>query len=348
MPKVFNESFIEAECYPGKPRGSPQRMIPVHDRPLISTVARSPGLDADAVDIVVSLPTFRRPVQLLETLASLQAQETSRRFAVIVIENEAEKREGAIAATPLFESAALDGLIIVAHQRGNCSAYNAGWETALSVFPAFSRLLVIDDDEIADPHWLERMCAAAERFRADIVGGPQIPVFPENSDQRLAVHPVFAPPYRQSGPVDALYSSGNLLIGRNVLTAMGAPFLDLRFNFMGGGDSDFLNRAAVKGFRLAWCARGARPGDSAGAPAGGRLDPLAQPAQRRHLDPGREEEAGGLAGRQSTRPRQEPRAARRLAASRPRAPGQHRLAVERHLSRLCRDGPRARGIRLRE
>ena len=54
MPKVFNESFIEAECYPGKPRGSLQRMIPVHDRPLISTVARSPGLDTDAVDIVVS------------------------------------------------------------------------------------------------------------------------------------------------------------------------------------------------------------------------------------------------------------------------------------------------------
>ena len=229
-------------------------MIPVHDRPVISTVARSPGLRADAVDIVVSLPTFRRPVQLLETLASLQAQETSRRFAVVVIENEAEKREGAIAATPLFESAGLEGIVIVAHQRGNCSAYNAGWETALAVFPAFSQLLVIDDDETADPHWLERMCVAAERFEADIVGGPQIPVFPENSDQRLAAHPVFAPPHRQSGPVDALYSSGNLLIARDVLVEMGPPFLDLRFNFMGGGDSDFLNRAAVRGFRLAWCA----------------------------------------------------------------------------------------------
>ena len=104
MPKVFNESFIEAECYPGKPRGSLQRMIPVHDRPLISTVARSPGLDRTRSRSWSRLPTFRRPEQLLETLASLQAQETSRRFAVIVIENEAEEREGAIAATPLFES----------------------------------------------------------------------------------------------------------------------------------------------------------------------------------------------------------------------------------------------------
>ena len=59
--------------------------------------------------MVVTVPTFRRPAQLLETLASLQQQETTRRFAVIVIENEAEKREGAIAAAPLFESGAIAG-----------------------------------------------------------------------------------------------------------------------------------------------------------------------------------------------------------------------------------------------
>ncbi len=35
---------------------------------------------------------------------------------------------------------------------------------------------------------------------------------------------------------------------------MGSPFLDLRFNFMGGGDSDFLSRSAAAGFRLGWCA----------------------------------------------------------------------------------------------
>ncbi|TIL53724.1 MAG: glycosyltransferase family 2 protein, partial [Mesorhizobium sp.] len=56
------------------------------------------------------------------------------------------------------------------------------------------------------------------------------------------------------GRVPALYSSGNLLVGRNVLTAMGPPFLDLKFNFMGGGDSDFLSRAAQTGFVLGWCA----------------------------------------------------------------------------------------------
>lgn len=220
----------------------------------ISILARSPGLKPDTVVAVVTLPTFRRPVQLLETLASLKAQRTARRFAVIVMENEAEAREGALAAQPLFDSDAIDGMLIVAHERGNCSAYNAGWQTALVHFPNFKHLLVIDDDELADPDWLERLCGASETLQADIVGGPQVPVFGSAEHEKWAAHPVFAPPYERTGPVEALYSSGNLLVGRNVLQRMGPPFLDLKFNFMGGGDSDFLSRSRQAGFRLAWCA----------------------------------------------------------------------------------------------
>ncbi len=222
--------------------------------PSVTVVAATPHMDVAAIEAVVTLPTFKRPQQVLETLASLAAQVTARRFAVIVMENEAEKREGASAAAPLFERGAMTGLVIVAHERGNCSAYNAGWETALGTFPNFRHLLVIDDDELADAHWLERMCSTAERLGVDIVGGPQVPVFADRAHQHWEAHPVFAPPYSATGPVPALYSSGNLLVGRHVLERMGPPFLDLRFNFMGGGDSDFLSRAAQAGFRLGWCA----------------------------------------------------------------------------------------------
>lgn len=229
-------------------------MNPRPSDPAISLVARSPGLDAQAVDAVVTMPTFRRPKQVLETLASLERQRTKRRFAVIVMENDAEGREGVAAAAPWFEAGRIPGLLIIAHDRGNCSAYNAGWLTALVHFPAFRHLLVIDDDEIADPDWLERMCAASETLPADIVGGPQVPVFDNPAHQHWESHPVFSAPYKASGRVPALYSSGNLLIGRHVLEKMGSPFLDLRFNFMGGGDSDFLSRSAAAGFTLGWCA----------------------------------------------------------------------------------------------
>jgi len=220
--------------------------------PSISLLARS-SEPAESVEAVVTLPTFRRPEQLLRTLHSLQNQKTSRRFAVVVIENEAEHREGAAAAAPLFEQNLLSGMVIVAHQRGNCSAYNAGWETSLIQYPSFRHLLVIDDDEWADATWLETMIATAEQLGADIVGGPQRPVFAQPGSHPLQNHPVFAPAYAKTGLVPALYSSGNLLVSRDVLATMKAPFLDTRFNFLGGGDSDFLSRCAQRGFKLAWC-----------------------------------------------------------------------------------------------
>ncbi|RWC36401.1 glycosyltransferase [Mesorhizobium sp.] len=229
-------------------------MIPLPSDDSVSIAGRSPRLVTTAVEAVVTLPTFKRPEQLLATLASLKGQDTCRRFAIIVIENEAEARAGAKAALPLFERGEISGMVIIAHERGNCSAYNAGWQMAILHFPNFRHLLVIDDDEIADPQWLERMCKTAETLGADIVGGPQRPVFADAAHARWADHPVFAPPYRETGRVPALYSSGNLLVARYVLTAMGPPFLDLKFNFMGGGDSDFLSRAAQRGFVLGWCA----------------------------------------------------------------------------------------------
>jgi GT2 family glycosyltransferase len=170
------------------------------------------------------------------------------------MENDAEGREGAAAATALMRQGGLPGVVVIAHERGNCCAYNAGWDTALERFPALRHIAVIDDDEIADPLWLESLCSAAERFGVDIVGGPQVAVFARAEHGRWAAHPVFAPPYRDSGPVPALYSSGNLLVARKVLDAMERPFLDLKFNFMGGGDSDFLSRARQRGFRLGWAA----------------------------------------------------------------------------------------------
>ncbi|RVC00862.1 glycosyltransferase, partial [Mesorhizobium sp. M7A.F.Ca.AU.001.01.1.1] len=115
-------------------------MIPLPSDGSVSVAGRTPRLDVEAVEAVVTLPTFKRPEQVLETLASLRAQQTGRRFAVIVMENEAEARAGAKAVLPLFERGEMPGLVIIAHERGNCSAYNAGWQTAILQFPNFRHL----------------------------------------------------------------------------------------------------------------------------------------------------------------------------------------------------------------
>ncbi|WP_244598133.1 glycosyltransferase family 2 protein [Pseudohoeflea suaedae] len=223
-------------------------------QPLDKSIAfRSERLDAPTVTHVITLPTFRRPVHLVETLESLARQKTDIRFAVIVMENDADGMEGAEAARAWFESAPVDGMVVVAHRRGNCHAYNAGWETALSEFENFTHIAVIDDDEIATPDWLALLSNTGMTTGADIIGAPQLPVFEDPQLAPLARHPVFTPPYGQTGQVPILYSSGNVMIARRVLETMPRPFLDPAFNFIGGGDSDFYRRCRAKGFSYGWC-----------------------------------------------------------------------------------------------
>lgn len=220
----------------------------------ITIEARSRPVPGTAPEYVVTIPTFRRPDHLLKTLASLLAQKTARHFAVVVVENDAEGREGLAVARPFFGDGRLDGLAIVAEERGNCHAYNAGWSTALAEFGNARLFLAIDDDECAGEDWLENLVRTAEDTGADCVGGPQVAVFEAGvKSAAFARHPVFTSHYTRTGPVPILYSSGNVLIRRHVLEAMGAPFLDPAFNFTGGGDSDFYSRARRRGFSFAWC-----------------------------------------------------------------------------------------------
>jgi len=216
--------------------------------------AISPALDPASIGIVVCIPCFRRPQHLRLTLQSLAAQRTGRRFAVVIVENDVAKCGSVPVAAEFLASGKLQGLCVVEPRQGNCQAINAAFETALETFPTASSFLMIDDDEIASPDWLERMISAAETTGADIVGGPVRPHFDDARKRGLRRHPAFAPAYAVSGPVPVIYGCGNCLIRRPVFERVGAPAFDLRFNFLGGGDTDFFYRGLRLGMRFHWVA----------------------------------------------------------------------------------------------
>ena len=220
----------------------------------ISEFMRSGALKPEDVRIAVTLPTFRRPDHLVATLDSLAAQSRRKGLAILVMENDDEGLAGARAASDWLNETNAPGMVIIAHERGNCHAYNAGWRTARETFPNLAYLAVIDDDEIACPNWIENLVDTAEKTGAAFVGGPQVPVFAGNKGGDWRHHPVFTPHYSETGPVPVLYSSGNVLISAAVLADMPEPYLDPGFNFIGGGDSDFYRRSRAHGFTFAWCA----------------------------------------------------------------------------------------------
>ncbi|HEY4987943.1 MAG TPA: glycosyltransferase [Bradyrhizobium sp.] len=215
--------------------------------------AISPALDTSSA-VVVCIPSFRRPQHLRRTLQSLARQRTGRRFAVVIVENDAEGRESLAVAADMLERGSLRGLCVIEPRQGNCQAINAAFETALETFPAAKHVLMIDDDEIASPDWVERMLHAAEGTGADVVGGPVWPHFDDGQNRHLRHHPAFRPAYDRSGPVSVIYGCGNCLIARSVFARLGQPAFDLRFNFLGGGDTDFFVRCREAGMTFHWVA----------------------------------------------------------------------------------------------
>jgi glycosyltransferase involved in cell wall biosynthesis len=218
------------------------------DRPVV----RSAGLDPQAVRAVVVVPTFRRPAMLADTLASLAGQRDAPPFAVVVVENDAGGREGLAVAGQWLAGGALAGMAFVEPAQGNVHAINAGFAMALASFPAADHILMIDDDETASPGWLARMVAAAEREDVDVVGGPVVPCFRDETPAALARHPVFWPSHERTGPVPMIYGTGNCLMRRRVFERLGHRPLDPRFNFLGGGDMDFFTRCRAMGLRSWW------------------------------------------------------------------------------------------------
>jgi GT2 family glycosyltransferase len=213
----------------------------------------SPALDP-TIEVVVCVPCFRRPAHLRRTLQSLADQRSSRHFAVVMVENDASSCGSVPVANEFLRGGKFPGFCVVEPRQGNCYAINAAFEMAQAIFPDATHFLMIDDDEIASEHWLEQMVRAAEATCADVVGGPVLQHFDDDTKRGLQRHPAFRPAYDASGPVPIIYGCGNCLIKRSVFDKLGSPPFDARFNFLGGGDVDFFTRCRGSGMKFHWVA----------------------------------------------------------------------------------------------
>ena len=204
--------------------------------------ATSPSLDR-SIGIVVCIPCFRRPQHLRRTLQSLADQRTDRRFAVVIVENDASACESVPVAAEFLQAGKFPGLCVVEPRQGNCHAINAAFETALATFPAAAHFLMIDDDEIASADWLELMVRRRGDHRRRCGRRPGISEFRRRQPSAgCAAILRSGRPMIASGPVPVIYGCGNCLITRSVFATLADPAFDLRFNFLGGGDTDFFMR----------------------------------------------------------------------------------------------------------
>jgi succinoglycan biosynthesis protein ExoM len=201
--------------------------------------------------ITIAVVTYRRPVglaRLLEALGRLEFTQVQAPLCrVLVVDNEPQ---GSAAAVCQREKERLPWPLAYVHEprRGISQARNAAVRHGLA---EADWLAFIDDDEIPEPCWLDELLYAQNRYAADVVGGPVVPMFQEPPARWIIKGDFFAPlRYATGTRLDRAYT-GNVLVSARVFREMPDPF-DERFGLSGGEDVDFFRRVAGRGYRLVW------------------------------------------------------------------------------------------------
>lgn len=115
-------------------------------------------------------------------------------------------------------------------------------------------LAFIDDDERAPPVWLAQMADAAQRFGADVILAPVVPLVPEQAPSWIRRGRFYDFPRMATGsdvPLNRL-RFGNALLRGAPLRAEPGPF-DPAYGLTTGEDADLLVRLVQKGSRVLWC-----------------------------------------------------------------------------------------------
>lgn len=136
-----------------------------------------------ATTVLLCVPTFRRPVglaRLLDAIVDLE-RPASVDVGVVVVDNDPDGSSRSVAQR--FESD-LDVHYVVEPTRGVADARNR----ALAVAHALGCDWIgwLDDDEAPESDWLVRMLSTQVRYGADVVFGPNEPVFEPGAAEWLA------------------------------------------------------------------------------------------------------------------------------------------------------------------
>jgi glycosyltransferase involved in cell wall biosynthesis len=200
-------------------------------------------------DVVVAVPTFRRPQSLKRLLDALARLDTDAKVTVIVADNDAERHEGFDVCEGLTDYRwPLDRFI--APERGIAQARNALVERALAHKCDF--IAMLDDDEWPEPGWLDAFLNVQQATGADALHGDILRAFEIAPGGLAARCDGIAPLLGETGRVAMIEGSGNIIVSRACFEGLAKPCFDPAFALSGGEDRDFFERLRRQGRRFAW------------------------------------------------------------------------------------------------
>jgi succinoglycan biosynthesis protein ExoM len=203
-------------------------------------------------DVVVAVPSFRRPAGLERLLTALEALETDARVSVLVADNDTDNREASAVCEKLRSRGyrwPLD--CIIAQERGIAQARNALVDHILLHSEA-ELVAMLDDDEWPHAGWLDGFLSVQRATGADALHGAVLREFESTPGRRAVACHGLAPMRNKTGIVTMIEGTSNVLVSRACFEGLAKPCFDPDFALSGGEDRDFFERLRRQGKRFAW------------------------------------------------------------------------------------------------
>lgn len=202
----------------------------------------------------VCMLTYKRPVLFRIALESLLRQDLDGcplAACILVVDNDAAQSGRAVFEAVVSEAraegrSALDARYVCQPGKGLSSARNRAMQESAGM----DYIVFIDDDEVAEPHWLKALYRAIQTSGADIATGPVLPIFHDAPEWVVRGDFFSTRTHSHLSPIKFVATANVMFRGQ---IASSFQF-DSRFDTTGGEDTHFFMRLRNAGCRIVWAA----------------------------------------------------------------------------------------------
>lgn len=203
--------------------------------------------------LTIGIPTYKRPIMLEKLLHSILSSHVDSSLLsyidIVVVDNDAERTAEAVVAHWINNHP--DSFFHLHYFnypiKGLANVRNEILKRALILEPDY--IAFIDDDEYACPDWMNELTFTIVNNQADIVVGPVLPIFEQETSPAISSAFYFFR-YNDQEAIDFMYS-GNVIMRARFLIDQQLIF-DARFNTLGAEDTFFGVTALKKGAKIFW------------------------------------------------------------------------------------------------